>query len=397
LIIVEGHGRLEAWNRPAAMLLGLKSPSGPGSRGLAKPAPAPAQAAPTIGAWPELHGLAEPGADEVDGAVAVLPGGAARVRSRRMQGDVAELAGMVLALDPMGQVSEGCVRLAEVIGVGPLMRRRLRTAEAATRGHGPVLVCGESGTGRRLLARAIAGATSERAAVLVDARALADGRGLFGTPLRPGLVEQAGPVPLVLTDADELEPEVSNRLLDALARRGAPRLFVTSRRPIGDLTRHLPREARERLAALSIELPPLRERPEELAALTDHLLERIAARLERPLIPTASPEVLDALRAHSWPGNVAELERVLFDEVARAPADLDVLYEVPAAISTGATPTAASGRSIAEAERHLLIQALQQHRGNVPRIARTLGVSRGTVYNMMRKYRIDPASYRVAP
>src|SRR5262249_26411498 len=165
---------------------------------------------------------------------AVLGGGAGGVRSRLLRGNAAEPAGVVFALHPIGHVSEGRVRLDEFVASGPLLRRRLRTAEAAARGHGPVLVCGEPGTGRSFLARAIAGETSAAAAVLVEARAVADGRGLFGSALRPGLVEQAGPVPLVLTDADDLEPEVAMKLFDALSQRGATRLYVTTQRNVAD-------------------------------------------------------------------------------------------------------------------------------------------------------------------
>jgi len=276
------------------------------------------------------------------------------------------------------------------------MRRRLRTAEAAARGRGPVLLCGEAGTGRRLIARAIAAAGSAEPAVLVSCHAIAGGRGLFGTPARPGLVEQEPPMPLVLVGIDELQPDICARLLDALARPGAPRLFAVSQRPIADLARPLARDARERLAAMTIDVPPLRERPEELPLLIERLLDRIAARLGR-IAPTASTELVEALRAHPWPGNVAELEAVLAAEVARAPADADLLFEVPATVAgRSQSHDSASAHSIAEAERQLLIQALRQHRGNVPRVARTLGVSKGTVYNKMRKYRVDPTTYRVS-
>src|SRR5262249_35425579 len=101
LTVVDSHGRLEGWNRPAARLLGLTDE--------ARMQRAPSQPMPAISGWPALAVLAEPGADEVDDAVSLLPGGAARVRSRRLRGDVAEPAGVVLALHPLGEVAGGRV------------------------------------------------------------------------------------------------------------------------------------------------------------------------------------------------------------------------------------------------------------------------------------------------
>jgi len=111
-----------------------------------------------------------------------------------------------------------------------------------------------------------------------------------------------------------------------------------------------------------------------------------------------SPEVMDALREHAWPGNVRELEQVLEEEIDAASPDSDLLYEVPRALAGASARAAATMgvRRLGEVEHQLLVAALRQHRGNVPRVARTLGVSRGTVYNMMRKYHVDPSSYRVS-
>jgi transcriptional regulator of acetoin/glycerol metabolism len=385
LVIVTATGRLEAWNAAAARLLG----------------PAVTAEAPSVTSWPALAAVAGPGDEDVDGAAALLPGGAALVRARRIAGDDGAPGapqGAVLALAVLGSVAEEPVVLADLAAGGALMRRRLRTAEAAARSRGPVIVSGEAGTGKRLLARAIAGSGVGAARpVLIECRLVADGRGLFGAAGRPGIVEQASPIPIVLVGVDDLEADARARLLERLAERGAPRVLATCRRPVIDLARRIPRDARERLLALTIDLPPLRERPEEIEALTERLLERGAARRGRPA-PSPSPELLDALRAHPWPGNVAELAAVLESELDRAPEGADTLYEVPPALAgTGSEPPPGGGRSIAEAERQLLVAALRQHRGNVPRVARTLGVSKGTVYNMMRKYRVDPTIYRGSP
>jgi transcriptional regulator with PAS, ATPase and Fis domain len=177
-----------------------------------------------------------------------------------------------------------------------------------------------------------------------------------------------------------------------------------------------------RLRVIHIELPPLRARPEDIPMLVEHFLQLFSARLGKQ-VRGVSPEILRVLLDYPWPGNVRELEHVLEGEVNLAVAGQELLTEVPVMIesagrrprslSLGSSPmgqmgstglgdgfAASSGGggsgvlSIAESEKQLLLAALATHRGSVPDVARALGVSRGTVYNKMKKFQIDPDSYR---
>jgi transcriptional regulator with PAS, ATPase and Fis domain/tetratricopeptide (TPR) repeat protein len=201
-----------------------------------------------------------------------------------------------------------------------------------------------------------------------------------------------------------------------------------------------------RLRVIHVEIPPLRDRQGDIAVLAEFFLKSYADRLGKKLVRVA-PEVLDAFMRYPWPGNVRELEYVLESEVTLASADKEVLDEVPASITParpaapawpqawgaqmypppwawgmpgggmpmpmpapgawpwqpGPMPTMppppngappASVKTIEDSERELLVAALTTHRGRIPAVARSLGISRGTVYNKMRKFNLDPDSFR---
>jgi len=139
--------------------------------------------------------------------------------------------------------------------------------------------------------------------------------------------------------------------------------------------------------------------------LVEHFLSLFAARLGKR-VHGVTPDVMAALEAYPWPGNIRELEHVLEGEINLATAEQVLLDEVPDAVRPRARRGAAPGLSderrplasdvvsFEAAERELLLAALAQHQGRVPEVARALGVSRGTVYNKLRKFQIDPTDYR---
>ena len=140
-----------------------------------------------------------------------------------------------------------------------------------------------------------------------------------------------------------------------------------------------------RLNVAAVVVPPLRDRGDDVLLLAETFLARAAARAGRP-VPPFSPQALDALRRHSWPGNVRELanevERaLLLTEGDRVEAD-DLRLHVAVHDSAGV--------SIATAERRAIEKALEESRGNVKLAARNLGISRGTLYRKIEKYKLDP-------
>ena len=242
----------------------------------------------------------------------------------------------------------GALALADIVARSPRMRTVLRTAEKAAASRFPVLIKGEPGVGKTLIARAIHGSSERHAKpfVVVDcaamSHALVDSI-LFGHEKgavpgaaqrhRGKLVEAAGGT-LFLDDVGELPPGTQTKLFRAIEGGeveplGAPKPVKIDVRLISATSRDLVAETaagrfREdllyRLQAFQISLPPLRDRPEDIPDLVRRFLLRFAAE-ECRRARTVSAEALDMLIALPWPGNVRQLENAVFRAVALAEGD----------------------------------------------------------------------------
>jgi transcriptional regulator with PAS, ATPase and Fis domain len=146
-----------------------------------------------------------------------------------------------------------------------------------------------------------------------------------------------------------------------------------------------------RLKTFEIEIPPLRERREDLAKLADTFLRRFSQQLGKPM-PKLDGEVLELLRAYPWPGNVRELQNaiehalVLCDgpilQIGHLPREIQAPELAPAAsLRTGSSPL-----SFQDAEREALLEALRRSNGNKAQAAKLLGIHRGTIYVKMRQF-----------
>jgi len=312
------------------------------------------------------------------------------------------------------------------------VRARIRAA-ALTRST--VLVTGETGTGKGVVARMLHAQSPRRCApfVHVDCASIAAGtleselfgheRGAFtGAHVRrQGRLELAGHGTLFLDEIGELPPHLQSKLLRVLQDRtfervGGNQTFSLRARVVAATNRDLGQDVQRRcfradlyyrLNVLRIQLPPLRERPGDLVELARHGHARLRRELEIPG-GALTPEFLEALGLHSWPGNVRELLNVLERCLARSEgrplraADLveslderpipepypDPAYGgglVTPATRLPARPTAGpSRRSVAAAHERSRIEAtLRDTGGNVSRAARRLGMSRGAL-----RYRI---------
>jgi DNA-binding NtrC family response regulator len=138
---------------------------------------------------------------------------------------------------------------------------------------------------------------------------------------------------------------------------------------------------------IRIEVPPLRERREDLLALVDHLLARACTRLRRPIVGISSP-ALKRLLAHDWPGNVRELANALERAVALTDHDTILPEDVISGVAVEETAdelvsAARAGLSLAEVSKNYARRVLERHRGNKAAAARSLDIDRRTLYRML--------------
>ena len=288
-----------------------------------------------------------------------------------------------------------------------------------------VLIQGETGTGKDLTARALhAGSVrADRPFVHVDCAALPKDlieaelfgheKGAFTNAhtARTGLMEAAEDGTVYLDEIGELPIDLQTRLLAVLERREVRRIGSTRPRPVaawfiaatnrnlddmvagGDFRSDL----YFRLKVLSLDIPPLRDRLDDLTPLFGHFAAQTARRYGLPA-PALSPELLEAARHYDWPGNVRELahmvERALLLGADRR-LDAAALGLGPAAGQSDADSTGAlDGLTLEEAERRLIERALRQTGGNISESARRLGVSRMALRYRVQKLGIDPRRTR---
>jgi len=297
------------------------------------------------------------------------------------------------------------------------MREVFDLARRAARGPSTVLLTGESGVGKELVARSVHFHSDRVGGPFVAANCKAFAEGVLESELfghekgaftgaeraRPGLFERAHGGTLFLDEIGEISPDFQAKLLRVIQERRVQRVGGNDEREVDTrvvaaTNRDLRAEAaagrfREdlyfRLAVIPIQIPPLRERPEDVRPLAQHFLARWSAELERE-ISGWSPEVEQFLVSHSWPGNVRELENAIERGVVLARSntlELDDLLLDPEAAA--ASTDAASGglQEFLEAAAADRIRAVLAESGGVRvEAARRLGIDRTTLYRLMRKY-----------
>jgi len=294
-----------------------------------------------------------------------------------------------------------------------------------------VLITGESGTGKELVASAIHrhSARSGKPFVTVNSAALprdlvesemfGHERGAFtgATERRLGRFELADGGTLFLDEVGDLGPEAQAKLLRVLEsgvveRVGGEKPFAVNVRVLAATNKDLQGAVRQgqfredlwfRLNVLPIHIPPLRERPEDVAPLVRHFASRCAARLGRPVKFDAG--TIPLFVAYPWPGNVRELANVVERLAILSPSEQvtadDVVKVLP---QDGVAPRPAASVSAADApwrdialsdtldqyERELIARALSVSRGNVAEAARRLATDRANLYRRMRRLGIEP-------
>ncbi len=324
--------------------------------------------------------------------------------------------------------------IGNIVTRDPGFQRVLKTVEALADTRATLLIEGESGTGKSLLARTIHAGSSRAGAPFVEVNcgALPDAlleselfghaRGAFTGAMRdkPGKFEAAHGGTIFLDEIASSSLEFQVKLLRILQERQFERLGETKTRTIdvrviAATNRDLEREVRERrfredlyyrIHVVALHLPPLRERPADIALLTAHFVSRFAEEYARPA-RTLSPECLALFLRYPWPGNVRELEHCVERAVLLCPAaeigtaDLgsELQREPHAADSAGeavlhslaALATGGPGslkKALEGPECEIIRRSLVENRGNRQKTAAMLGLNRTTLFNKMRKYKL---------
>ncbi|HSM12696.1 MAG TPA: sigma 54-interacting transcriptional regulator, partial [Thermoanaerobaculia bacterium] len=286
----------------------------------------------------------------------------------------------------------------------------------------PVLVAGETGTGKELVAQAVH-AWSPRAGkpfvalncaaiqdTLVESELFGYERGAFSGALasKPGLLETARGGTVLLDEIGDLAASGQAKLLRALETGRITRVGDVRERPIdirivAATNRDLEADVAQgrfrqdllfRLNTVNLHLPPLRDRVEDVEALAESFLERHAKRYRKP-VERFDEGALSALRRYRWPGNVRELDHAVERGVlmARGPAigeDDLFLDRGPDAgvVLPGGSPRLEE-MTLEEAEKVMIERALDRHDGSVTEAAKTLGLSRSALYRRLEKYEIE--------
>ena len=305
-------------------------------------------------------------------------------------------------------------RLENAVGRSEAMLQVFKTAARVAASDATVLILGESGTGKELVAHAIH-AASPRAAgpfVPVDCGAIAEGvleselfghvRGAFtgAQAARRGLFEEAGGGTLFLDEIGDVGPGLQARLLRALQegtirRVGANEAIPVDVRVVAATNKDLEAAVRGgrfredlfyRLNVVTLRIPPLRERPEDVPLLAEHF----AAKHGRGEGATISAEAREILQAYEWPGNVRELENVIARALALNPSGVVLPADLPDGLR-GAAPGQAKGLplppglrpTLDELSRRYAALVLSECGGNKTRAAEQLGIDRKTLYRIL--------------
>jgi len=276
-----------------------------------------------------------------------------------------------------------------------------------------VLITGESGTGKELVARSIHGHSDRTAKpylaincaavpeALLESELFGYARGAHSTATadKPGLFELASGGTLLLDEVGDMSLTLQAKLLRVLEdsetrRLGDTRTVRTDVRLIASTNKDLARLIREekfrsdlfyRLNVVSITLPPLRERKEDIPALVEHFIRKYNAHAHKT-VADAAPEVLASFQTYTWPGNVRELENVIERAVILNSKSRIMLEDLPPLVKV---PQAGGNLSLEEMERRHIVQVLQDTKGNVKAAAGVLGIDRKTLYRKAAEYGID--------
>jgi two-component system, NtrC family, C4-dicarboxylate transport response regulator DctD len=342
------------------------------------------------------------------------------LESSRLAREASDLRKRLTMLSPAEDGSFG------MVGRSRLMQDVYAQIEVAARSDAQVLIVGETGVGKELVARAVH-AQSARAGgpfVPVNAGALPESmleselfghaRGSFTGALaeREGKLLAASGGSLLLDEIESISPRAQVQLLRVLddgiveplgsdkPRRVDIRLLSASNADMEEAVRagSIREDFYHRIVVLAIAVPPLRERPEDIPLLVSHFLRQAAERNGIP-VPEIPREALEQMLAHPWPGNVRELKNAVERMVISShkgvagPFSADLRFASDRLLSLPATPGLLR-EQMEQVEKATIEAALREHAGEINATFRALGISRRALYERMKKYGLTRGEFR---
>jgi len=323
--------------------------------------------------------------------------------------------------------------MPEIVSVSEQMREAVRLIGRVAPSDTSVLITGESGTGKELVAHAVHRLSNRSDASFIDLNCAAFQESLLESELfgyeagafsgakarKLGLIELADRGTLFLDEITELPTQLQAKLLRAIETRtffrvGGVRKVEVNMRIVAATNRNLDdvvgngqfrSDLLYRVNGFQIHLTPLRERPDDIEPLAHHILKQ----LRTAHVPELTPEVLDALRAYGWPGNVRQLRNCLERAVLLSNDGRITTKELPPEVTQTAAPfipmvaaarpadssefqtndAAGTPASLRDVERQQILAALEQTGWHRAKTAEILGISPSTLYRRLRDYNLD--------
>ncbi len=306
----------------------------------------------------------------------------------------------------------------DIVGKNYKMQEIFELIRTVADSDASVLILGESGTGKELIARAIhySSRRAEKPFVSVSCSALPESlleselfgyeKGAFTGAVRdkPGRFEEANGGTLFLDEVGEMKPETQLHLLRVLQEREIRRLGGTGVikvdvRIIAATNKDLERAVKEgsfredlyyRLNVVTVQLPPLREREDDIPLLAERFLMKYNIKNNRNL-EGISPKAIALLVQYDWPGNVRELENVIERAVVITKHTIIQLEDLPPHIQSFQESKGVRPRKLKEVEKEHIQHTLEENKWNVSKTSKVLGIDRSTLYKKIRNYGLSPS------
>ena len=307
---------------------------------------------------------------------------------------------------------------SEVIGTSPQMRQIYRTIDKVADTDAHVLIMGENGTGKELIARAIHRKSSRQDQVFIPVDLGAVPESLFESELfghkrgaftdahsdRKGRFEAADKGTIFLDEIGNISPAMQSKLLQVLQNMTITplgseqsvkinaRVICATNMPLYEMVDEnlFRQDLLYRINTVEIHVPPLRERKGDIPLLVNHFVHRLKNKYQKPNI-RLHDQALPKLEAYFWPGNIRELRHLI--ERALILSENDVIEPHKFLAPQRRSKPRNTSLNLEELEKKSIIKALEIHGGNISKASKDLGITRAALYRRLEKYNIDGEKY----